>query len=106
MTNQLAVAVGQYSDKGRKLENQDFHGVLIPKEPQLSTKGVVAAIADGISSSQVSHIASESSVRSLLDDYYCTSETWSVKKSAMQVLRANNSWLHSQTDKSEETTFR
>lgn len=101
MTNQLAVSVGQYSDKGRKLENQDFHGVLIPKEPQLSTKGVVAAIADGISSSQVSHIASESSVRSLLDDYYCTSETWSVKKSAMQVLRANNSWLHSQTDKSE-----
>lgn len=101
MPNQLAVSVGQYSDKGRKAENQDFYGVTIPKEPQLSTKGIVAAIADGISSSQVSHIASEASVRSLLDDYYCTSETWSVEKSAMQVLRANNSWLHSQTQKGE-----
>jgi serine/threonine protein phosphatase PrpC len=101
MSSQLAVSVGQYSDKGRKAENQDFHGVVVPNEPQLSTKGIVAAIADGISSSQVSHIASESSVRSLLDDYYCTSETWSVNKSAMQVLCANNSWLHSQTQKSE-----
>jgi serine/threonine protein phosphatase PrpC/ribosomal protein L39E/predicted Ser/Thr protein kinase len=101
MPNQLAVSVGQYSDKGRKAENQDFYGVLVPNEPQLSTKGIVAAIADGISSSQVSHIASESSVRSLLDDYYCTSETWSVKKSAMQVLTANNSWLHSQSHKSK-----
>lgn len=100
MPSQLAVTVGQYSDKGRKAENQDFFGVMVPKEPQLSTKGVVAAVADGISSSQVSHIASESSVRSLLDDYYHTSETWSVNKSAMQVLTANNSWLHSQTYKS------
>jgi serine/threonine protein phosphatase PrpC len=101
MSSQLCVSVGQYSDKGRKAENQDFYGVNVPNEPQLSTKGVVAAIADGISSSQVSHIASESSVRSLLEDYYCTSETWSVKKSAMRVLKANNSWLHSQTHKSE-----
>lgn len=101
MPSQLVISVGQYSDKGRKSENQDFHGVMVPSEPQLSTKGIVAAIADGISSSQVSHIASESSVRSLMDDYYCTSETWSVKKSGMQVLSANNSWLHSQTQKSE-----
>ncbi|MDU0356265.1 hypothetical protein RS130_22390 [Paraglaciecola aquimarina] len=90
MPSQLSVTVGQYSDKGRKAENQDFCGVMVPNEPQLSTKGIVAAIADGISSSKVSHIASESSVRSLLDDYFCTSETWSAKKSAMQVLKANN----------------
>ncbi|WP_133470087.1 bifunctional protein-serine/threonine kinase/phosphatase [Paraglaciecola marina] len=101
MPSQLVVSVGQYSDKGRKAVNQDFYGVMVPTEPQLSTKGIVAAIADGISSSEVSHIASESSVRSLLDDYYCTSETWSVKKSAERVLTANNTWLHSQTEKSE-----
>ncbi|MFT2090139.1 protein kinase domain-containing protein [Paraglaciecola sp. 2405UD69-4] len=101
MPSQLVVSVGQYSDKGRKAVNQDFYGVMVPSEPQLSTKGIVAAIADGISSSDVSHIASESSVRSLLEDYYCTSETWSVKKSAERVLTANNTWLHSQTEKSE-----
>ncbi|MGB3727116.1 MAG: bifunctional protein-serine/threonine kinase/phosphatase [Glaciecola sp.] len=101
MSCDLSVSVGQYSDKGRKAQNQDFHGVMIPKQDQLATKGVVAAIADGISSSTVSHIASESSVRSLLEDYMCTSETWSVKKSVMRVLSANNAWLNSQTFKSE-----
>jgi serine/threonine protein phosphatase PrpC/ribosomal protein L39E len=101
MSDVLAISVGQYSDKGRKDINQDFHGVLVPKEPILSTKGIAVAIADGISSSDVSHIASEASVRGLLDDYFCTSETWSVKKSADQVLTASNSWLHSQSQKSE-----
>jgi serine/threonine protein phosphatase PrpC/ribosomal protein L39E len=101
MSDVLAISVGQYSDKGRKDINQDFHGVLVPKEPVLSTKGIAIAIADGISSSDVSHIASEASVRGLLDDYFCTSETWSVKKSAAQVLTASNSWLHSQSQKSE-----
>ena len=101
MSDALAVSVGQYSDKGRKDINQDFHGVLVPKEPVLSTKGIAIAIADGISTSEVSHNASEASVRGFLDDYFCTSETWSVKKSADQVLNASNSWLHSQSQKSE-----
>jgi serine/threonine protein kinase len=101
MSDALAISVGQYSDKGRKNINQDFYGVLVPKEPLLSSKGIAIAIADGISSSEVSHIASEASVRGLLDDYFCTSETWSVKKSADQVLTASNSWLHSQSQKSE-----
>ncbi|WP_158971368.1 bifunctional protein-serine/threonine kinase/phosphatase [Paraglaciecola sp. L3A3] len=101
MPNQLVVSVGQYSNKGRKSENQDFHGVIVPSEPQLSTKGIVMAVADGISSSKVSHLASEATVGSLLNDYYCTSETWSVNKSAMQVLTASNSWLFSQSQKGE-----
>lgn len=101
MSEALAISVGQYSDKGRKTINQDFFGVLVPKEPLLSTKGIAIAIADGISSSDVSHIASEATVRGLLDDYFCTSETWSVKKAADQVLTASNSWLHSQSQKSE-----
>jgi serine/threonine protein phosphatase PrpC/predicted Ser/Thr protein kinase len=97
MHAQLTVAVGQYSDKGRKEINQDFHGILIPKEPQLSTKGIAVVLADGISSSNVSHIASQAAVSSFLEDYYCTPETWSVKKSAQRVLFAANSWLHAQT---------
>lgn len=97
MAHQLQVTVGQCSDKGRKASNQDFHGVFMPAEPQLSAKGIAIALADGISSSEVSHIASESAVTSFLQDYYCTSEAWSVRTSAERVLVATNSWLHSQT---------
>lgn len=100
MSRQLKIAVGQYSDKGRKDLNQDFHGVYIPKEPQLSSKGIALAVADGISSSDVSHIASQAAVAGFLEDYFCTSEAWSVKKSVQRVLVASNSWLHAQTRQS------
>ena len=96
MNNQLKVSIGQYSNKGRKEINQDFHDVYIPNEPQLTSKGVAIAIADGISSSQVSQEASKVSVVSFLEDYFSTSDSWTVKKSAQTVLTATNSWLYSQ----------
>src|SRR5437588_1617370 len=97
MPSQLAISIGQYSDKGRKEINQDFHGVLIPDEPLLSLKGISVVLADGISTSKVSRVAAESAVKGFLTDYYCTSESWSVRTSAQRVLEATNSWLHSQT---------
>ncbi|MGE5469581.1 MAG: protein kinase domain-containing protein [Bacteroidota bacterium] len=101
MSRKLTLSAGQYSDQGRKEINQDFHGLCIPDEPLLSSKGIAIALADGISSSDVSHIASASAVKGFLDDYYCTSEAWSVKTSAQRVLSATNSWLYSQTRQSQ-----
>lgn len=100
MPRDLEISIGQHSDRGRKPVNQDFHGILVPDEPLLGLKGIAVVLADGISSSNVSHIASESAVKSFLTDYYCTSESWSVKTSAQRVLAATNSWLHSQTRQS------
>lgn len=97
----LKISAGQYSDQGRKASNQDFHGLCVPPEPQLSSKGIAIALADGISSSEVSQIASQSAVSGFLEDYYCTSEAWSVKTSAERVLVATNSWLHAQTQQSQ-----
>ena len=97
----LTIAVGQHSNKGRKETNQDFHGICIPKEPQLSSKGIAIALADGISSSDVSHLASQTAVTGFLADYFCTSEAWSVRQSAQRVLYATNSWLHAQTRQSQ-----
>ena len=91
MSPQLAITAGQYSDKGRKPLNQDFHAVMTPKEPLLSSKGIALALADGVSSSQVSQEASETSVSGFLQDYYSTSESWSVKTSVQRVLHATNS---------------
>ena len=101
MPGQLAISIGQHSDKGRKDTNQDFHGALIPEEPLLSLKGIAIVLADGISTSEVSDVASESAVKSFLTDYYCTSDSWSVKTSAQRVIAATNSWLHAQTRQSQ-----
>lgn len=101
MSHKLTISVGQHSDKGRKETNQDFHGALIPEEPLLGLKGIAVALADGISSSSVSRIAAESAIKGFLTDYYCTSESWSVKTSAQRVIAATNSWLHAQTRRSQ-----
>lgn len=100
MKKQLSLSIGQYSSAGKKPINQDFHGSYTPHQPLLDTKGIVVALADGISSSDVSQHASETAVKSFLTDYYCTSDSWSVKNSAQRVLKATNSWLHSQTRQS------
>ena len=48
--------------------NQDFHGACVPEGPALASKGVALALADGISSSDVSHIASAAAVHALLQE--------------------------------------
>lgn len=101
MSRELKISIGQHSDKGRKETNQDFHGAVIPGQPALSLKGIAVALADGISSSSVSRIASESAIKGFLADYYCTSDSWSVKTSAQRVISATNSWLHAQTRRSQ-----
>ncbi|NOZ52976.1 MAG: bifunctional protein-serine/threonine kinase/phosphatase [Gammaproteobacteria bacterium] len=94
MTSSLTVSIGQCSDKGIKPENQDFYGVVTPKEPLLSNKGIIAAIADGVSSSEAGKQASEACVTGLLSDYLSTPESWTVKTSGQKILSALNSWLY------------
>lgn len=101
MSPALRVTLGQHSQAGRKPVNQDFHGAATPTATHLHTKGLAIALADGISSSAVSHVASAAAVRGFLDDYYGTSEAWSVRRSAQRVLNASNSWLHAQTQRSD-----
>lgn len=93
--NVLQVQLGQHSQTGLKGQgNQDFFGALIPTGSALHLKGIALAIADGISPSPVSHEAAEIAVKSLLTDYYATSDAWSVKTAASNVLAATNAWLY------------
>jgi serine/threonine protein phosphatase PrpC len=94
MRRSLAVTVGNFSDAGPKSTNDDSLGVTIPDERLIQAKGIAAAIADGISSSERGKEAAETCVRGFLADYFSTPDTWSVKHSAHQVLTALNSWLY------------
>lgn len=96
----MKISLGQYSITGIKSVNQDFLAARVPQGSLLLQKGIALALADGISSSAVSQIASETAVKNFLEDYYCTSETWTVKNAAERVLSAINSWLYAQTRRS------
>ena len=90
------VSIGQYSSAGHKDRNDDSYGVLIPEPALCNTKGIAMAIADGMSSSEAGKEASETCIKNFLEDYYCTHESWTVKKSAAVVLKAINNWLYTQ----------
>ncbi len=96
MTKQLSISVGEFSDKGVKERNQDCCGYFQPEDNLIETKGVAVAIADGISTSDHSKVASHACINGFLADYFSTPETWSVKKSSQQVLTALNNWLYNQ----------
>lgn len=93
----LRVSIGQHSLAGQHATNQDFYGAWLPVGHLRTSKGIALALSDGISSSNVSHIASATAVRSFLEDYFATFETWTVRRSAECVLSATNAWLHAQT---------
>jgi serine/threonine protein phosphatase PrpC len=97
MTDRLHIAIGQHSETGAKPVNQDFHGCVIPTGTVLATKGIAVALADGIGSSAVSQVASEFAVNAFVEDYYCTSDAWPVRRAMERVLAATNAWLHSRT---------
>lgn len=101
MQNQLRISISQASSKGLKEINQDFHDIRVPTGHQFINKGIAIALADGISSSDVSQEASKLSVNSFLEDYYSTPESWSTQKSAKRIINATNSWLYSKSRQSE-----
>ncbi|WP_225782066.1 bifunctional protein-serine/threonine kinase/phosphatase [Xenophilus sp. Marseille-Q4582] len=105
MSDDLRVTLGQHSlagsDPEKKGLNQDFHGAVVPTGAALRSKGIAVALADGIGSSPVSHIASAAAVRGFLDDYYATSDAWSLRRAAQCVLGATNAWLHAQNQRGD-----
>jgi serine/threonine protein phosphatase PrpC len=96
MSKQISITVSQYSEAGRKEINQDAFGVFSPSEPLLSTKGIVAVIADGVSCSEAGDQASKAAVENFLNDYFSTPESWTVKTAGQKILTAMNSWLYGQ----------
>lgn len=93
----LTVVTGHASQTGPRERNEDFVGMVTPTEPDLSSKGLLAAIADGVSGNDGGREASEYTVRGLLADYYATPDTWPVTQCLDRVLKAINSWVQTQS---------
>lgn len=92
----LSVSVGHASRAGLRERNEDFVGMVTPSDPELSTKGLMAAVADGVSGNEGGREASEYTVRGLLTDYYATPDTWPVTQALDRVIKAINSWVQKQ----------
>ena len=93
---QLTLSAAQLSEAGVKDGNDDSVGIRIPEPPLLTTKGVAAVIADGMSGSEAGREAADACVQGFLNDYFSTPESWTVETSGEKILGALNRWLYSQ----------
>lgn len=98
----LVVTVGHSSLTGPRPRNEDFCGAVTPEDAELRTKGLLAAVADGVGGHADGREASEQTVRGLLADFYATPDTWSVTHALETVLDALNRWLVGHTHQTRE----
>ncbi len=90
-SNRLSINLASHSEKGLKEINEDAVGFFAPVEDRLlEGKGIILAVADGVSSAEAGKDASETAVKRFIDDYYPTPDTWSVKHSGQKLLSSIN----------------
>jgi len=94
----LSLSYGQAFVAPERRRHRSSMSVLVPEDAAaLGAKGVCALISDSIWRNAIAKQAGDLSVRGFLTDYYSTPAHWEVKDSATRVLRALNSWSHSQS---------
>ncbi len=83
---------GFVSLPGRKSENEDF-AALVSGQGHEQARGAIAAIADGVSTGGFGREAAQTTVTTLVRDYFGTPETWDTTVALDRVISAQNAWL-------------
>ena len=82
------VDIGHTSQRGPREHNEDFAGALRERD-----RGVVAAIADGVSQGGGGLEAAQTTVMSLLADFFAAPATWETTVVLDRLIGAQNAWL-------------
>ncbi|MEY4882163.1 MAG: hypothetical protein RIS34_17 [Pseudomonadota bacterium] len=77
---------------GRKDLNEDFCAAMLPQKGQ-EDMGSIVAIADGVSTGGMGKEAAQTTVTSLVRDYFGTPETWDTTVALDRIIGAQNAWL-------------
>jgi len=88
----LDVDIGWHSVRGTRENNEDFAAALRP-QPHEVEWGLIAAIADGVSAGGRGREAAQTTVMSLLQDYFGTPATWDTSVALDRLIAAQNAWL-------------
>ena len=93
----LRIRSAHFSATGTRARNEDFVGMVVPEVArELQDKGIIAAIADGVSGAGGGREAAEYTVRGVLTDYYATPDTWETTLALDRVIGALNRWVIAQ----------
>ncbi|WP_367846791.1 protein kinase [Rhodoferax sp. WC2427] len=84
--------IGFTSLAGTKPVNEDFCAAMLPEAGQVDM-GCIVALADGVSTGGMGKEAAQTTVTSLVRDYYSTPETWDTTVALDRIIGAQNAWL-------------
>lgn len=99
----LEITIGQASAAGPKPQNEDYFGWAEPSGDERVAKGIVAAVADGVSGCDDGELASRLVIRGLLADYYATPDTWEPALAMQRVIQSLNRWILGQASRKGQT---
>lgn len=91
--------IGFATHPGGRVDNQDYLGIAEGQLSQLAARGMVLAIADGMSGGRGGRVAAELTVRGFLEAYFGLAESLSLERAAAQALSAVNGWIHAQAQR-------
>jgi serine/threonine protein phosphatase PrpC len=94
------VEIGQTSRRGPREINEDF-AAATRSAPHDAVPGLIAAIADGVSSAGRGAEAAQTSVMGLLADFFDTPATWETTVALDRLIAAQNTWLVGQNRQRE-----
>ena len=89
------VEIGHASQRGARDTNEDFAGAQ-RAAPHEASRGLIAAIADGVSSGGRGKEAAQTSVMGLIADFFATPATWDTTTALDRLIGAQNAWLVTQ----------
>ena len=84
------VDIGRCSDRGQRERNEDFAAAL---PGDASDRGLIAAIADGVSAGGHGRAAAQTAVISLVNDFHAVPATWETTVALDRLIGAHNAWL-------------
>lgn len=95
MTQPLKIRIASHTTAGIKSINEDAAACELPADEfLLASKGVMALVADGVSSAEAGKEASETAVSRFIEEYYNTPDTWSVARAGEKILSTLNLRLY------------
>lgn len=86
------IDIGHASERGHGEINEDFAAVQRPA-PADQSMGWIAALADGVSGGGAGRLAAQTSVMTLVQDYFGAPPTWDTTVVLDRLIGAQNAWL-------------
>lgn len=86
------VDLGHASQRGPRELNEDFAGA-VRAAPHEASRGLIAAVADGVSGGGLGLEASQTTVMGLLGDFFAAPATWETTVVLERLISAQNAWL-------------